>query len=88
MPKSTTPQPATTYADAFPSSQKVYEEQTIATPGGDVRLRVPVREVALTGGEPPVRLYDTSGPQGHDPREGLPKLRADWVAPRRGLAGA
>ncbi len=83
MPKSTTPQPATTYADAFPSSQKVYEEQTVATPGGDVRLRVPVREVTLTGGEPPVRLYDTSGPQGHDPREGLPKLRAEWVAPRR-----
>ena len=23
---------------------------------------VPFREVALSGGEPPVRLYDTSGP--------------------------
>jgi phosphomethylpyrimidine synthase len=29
-----------------------------------------------------VRLYDTAA-AGHDPREGLPKLRADWVAPRR-----
>ena len=47
-------------------------------------MRVPVREVTLTGGEPPVRLYDTSGPQGHDPRDGLPKLRESWVAPRRG----
>ena len=36
---------------------------------------MPLREVTLSGGEPPVRLYDTSGPQGHDPREGLPKLR-------------
>ncbi|MBI4593020.1 MAG: hypothetical protein HY728_02300, partial [Candidatus Rokubacteria bacterium] len=25
-------------------------------------LRVPMREVLLSGGEPPRRLYDTSGP--------------------------
>ena len=77
MPKSTTPQPATTYAEAFPASRKVYDEQTLASAHGDIRLRVPMREVALTGGEPPVRLYDTSGPQGHDPRAGLPRLRRD-----------
>jgi phosphomethylpyrimidine synthase len=83
-PTTLTPAPATTFAEAFPSSTKVYEEKTVTTPDGDVTIRVPFREVALSGGEPPVRLYDTSGPQGHDPREGLPKLRADWVAPRRG----
>jgi phosphomethylpyrimidine synthase len=88
MPKSTTPQQATTYAEAFPGSRKVYDEQTVSTPHGNVRIRVPAREVSLTGGEPPVRLYDTSGPQGHDPREGLPKLRADWVAPRRPSASS
>ncbi len=53
----------------------------MTTPHGDVLLKVPVREVTLTGNEPAVRLYDTSGPQGFDPREGLPKLRAEWVRP-------
>src|SRR5690606_14985968 len=73
------------FATAFPNSRKTYEERVVSlTPGGpqDV-LRVPAREVALSGGEPPVRLYDTSGPQGHDVRTGLPKLREPWVAARR-----
>ena len=46
-------------------------------------LQVPLREVALSGGEAAVRLYDTSGPQGHDVRDGLPKLREPWIAARR-----
>ena len=25
-----------------------------------------MREIALAGGEPPLRVYDTSGPQDHD----------------------
>src|SRR6202035_576755 len=29
------------------------------------------------------RVYDTSGPQGHDVRSGLPKLREPWVRLRR-----
>jgi phosphomethylpyrimidine synthase len=45
-------------------------------------LRVPVKRVYLSGGEPPVDLYDTSGPQGHDPREGLPPLRLPWIRER------
>ena len=49
-------------------------------------MRVPMREVALSGGEPAVRLYDTSGPRGHDVREGLPPLRAEWIAARGGIA--
>ena len=28
------------------------------------RRTVPMREIALSGGEPPLRVYDTSGPQG------------------------
>ena len=94
MPKSDITRPANapasaqTYADAYPSSTKVYEEKTVPTPHGDVLLRVPVREVALAGNEPAVRLYDTSGPQGFDPREGLPKLRAEWVRPRRASTGS
>ena len=36
-----------------------------------------MREISLSGGEPPLRVYDTSGPQGFDVREGLPALRAN-----------
>jgi phosphomethylpyrimidine synthase len=32
--------------------------------------------------EPPLRVYDTSGPQGHDAARGLPKLRQAWVQER------
>ena len=60
------------FASAFPNSRKVYVE------AGD--LRVPMREIALSGGEPPLRVYDTSGPQGHDIRDGLPLLRQRWIA--------
>jgi phosphomethylpyrimidine synthase len=85
--KKFTPVPvASTYEEAYPNSTKVYDEQVVQTPAGETRLRVPFREVALGGGEKPVRLYDTSGPQGHDPRAGLPKLRESWVAPRRSEA--
>ncbi|GAA4907634.1 hydroxymethylpyrimidine synthase [Stackebrandtia albiflava] len=42
-------------------------------------IRVPFQEVGLGGGEPPVRLYDTSGPEGDDPP---PRIRAGWIAER------
>src|SRR5947207_4528116 len=38
------------------ASRKIY------LPGSRSDIRVPVREIALGGGESPVRLYDTSGP--------------------------
>ena len=47
---------------------------------------VPMREIALSGGEPPLRVYDTSGPQGCDVREGLPRLRHEWIQGRGGVA--
>jgi len=73
------------FATAFPSSRKVYDarQARLTADGPDVTLQVPVREVALSGGEAPVRLYDTSGPQGVDVRAGLPKLREPWIAARR-----
>src|ERR1044071_9429097 len=73
------------FATAYPNSRKVYDERPtrLTADGPDITLRVPLREVTLTGGEPPMRLYDTSGPQGHDVRAGLPKLRAEWIAARR-----
>jgi len=48
---------------------------------------VPFREVPLSGGEPPVRLYDTSGPYTDpdaviDIEKGVAKLRRDWILAR------
>jgi phosphomethylpyrimidine synthase len=55
--------------------------------GSRPELRVPMREVALSGGEPPIVLYDTSGPYTDpdthtDIKRGLPPLRLPWVLGR------
>jgi phosphomethylpyrimidine synthase len=63
---------------SFPNSHKAALEVRHA---GEV-LRVPVRRIHLSGGEPPLDVYDTSGPQGHDPHAGLPKLREPWIRKR------
>ena len=60
---------------AFPSSRKVHVD-------GPQGVRVPVREIALSGGEPPLCVYDTSGPQSFEATQGLPKLREEWVKSR------
>ena len=57
------------YGRAFPKSRKVFVE-------GRHGVRVPMREISLAGGEPPLRVNDTSGPLGVDTHAGLPKLRA------------
>jgi phosphomethylpyrimidine synthase len=41
-----------------------------------------MREIAMSGGESPVRVYDTSGPAGHDVRQGLPAPRQPWILER------
>nr|WP_246099083.1 phosphomethylpyrimidine synthase ThiC [Persicimonas caeni] len=63
----------TNFAEAYPNSTKVYV---------DDRLRVPFRQVNLSGGEEPVRIYDASGPQDVDVRQGLPQKRRDWILAR------
>ena len=72
-------------AAAYPNSRKVFDERIVplASGGPLTTLRIPMREVTLTGGEPSLRLYDTSGPRGHDVRQGLPKLREAWIEARR-----
>ena len=72
VPESTTP--SSDYGDAYPASRKVHV--------GSGRVRVPMREITLTGGEPPLRVYDSSGPRGADVRAGLPPLRRAWIAAR------
>ncbi|OFW23904.1 MAG: phosphomethylpyrimidine synthase ThiC [Acidobacteria bacterium RIFCSPLOWO2_12_FULL_66_21] len=74
MRTSLPPLQSSDFASAFPSSRKVYVE--------GLGVRVPVREIALSGGEPPLRAYDTSGPQGCDVREGLPAVRREWIEAR------
>ena len=61
---------------AYPNSRKVFVD-------GPRGVRVPMREIALEGGKSSIRVYDTSGPQGHDVKAGLPKLRAAWVGCRK-----
>jgi len=58
--------------ECYPASEKVFV--------GD--LGVPFREIQLSNDEPSLRVYDTTGPQGHDPRNGLPHLRAPWITAR------
>jgi phosphomethylpyrimidine synthase len=69
------------YGAAFPGSTKVHLD-------GPHGIRVPMREIALSGGEPPLRVYDSSGPQGHDVREGLPPVRERWIGARDVEEGA
>jgi phosphomethylpyrimidine synthase len=64
-----------------PASRKIY------VTGSRPDLRVPMREVCLHGGEPPLRLYDTAGPwtdpEAHpDIKLGLPALRQPWIVGR------
>lgn len=62
--------------EPLPASSKVYVDVE--------NVRVPMREIALSGGEPSVRVYDTSGPYTDtavsiDVRQGLPRIRENWL---------
>src|SRR3954454_10754657 len=68
----------------FPSSRKIH---VAGRHNGE--LRVAMREIDLTpsANEPPVRVYDTSGPYSDpamatDIRTGLPELRRPWILAR------
>jgi phosphomethylpyrimidine synthase len=75
---------------SLPNSRRVYVD------GDQPGVRVPFREITQNASRnfdgtlvanPPVRVYDTSGPWGDenvacDVREGLPQLRRGWIAAR------
>src|SRR5580704_1702095 len=68
-------------------SRKIY-----ARPDAAPELRVPLREIALTAasGEPPLPLYDPSGPYTDpdvtiDVEKGLARSRIEWVRERGGV---
>ena len=77
-PAASMPSVESRFAEAFPNSRKVY--------AAGERVRVPLREITLSGDEPPLRVYDTSGPHGADVRAGLAPLRRDWIAGRGDIA--
>ncbi len=62
--------------ESFPNSRKIEVSD----------LGVPFRQISQTGGNPDLVVYDTTGPQGLDPRNGLPPRRRPWIDAR--LAGA
>jgi phosphomethylpyrimidine synthase len=71
----------------LPASRKVY-----ARPDAAPELRVPVREIVLTDAdaEPPVPVYDTTGPYTDpdvtiDVEQGLARTRLEWVRERGGV---
>ena len=81
-PKDVKPVQVTT--GSLPGSRKAYVEAE-----GRPDIRVPFREIALhdSSGEPPFRVYDTSGPYSDeaakiDVNEGLLRLREPWVKAR------
>ncbi|WP_343562616.1 phosphomethylpyrimidine synthase ThiC [Kiloniella sp. b19] len=68
----------------LPASRKIHVEGTIYPD-----IRVPMREISVhpTAGEPPLPVYDTSGPYTDpaaeiDIRKGLPELRRTWIEAR------
>jgi phosphomethylpyrimidine synthase len=71
-----TPLTTEDFAQAFPGSRRIHVDGA----GG---VRVPMREIALSGGAPPLRVYDTSGPRDIDVHVGLPPVRSPWIRARR-----
>ncbi|MCH1508816.1 MAG: phosphomethylpyrimidine synthase, partial [Akkermansiaceae bacterium] len=75
----------------FPNSTRIYVEGSIHP-----SIKVPMREIRLSHTEhpngrieenPPIRVYDCSGPWGDpsfdgDVTQGLPALRRDWILKR------
>jgi phosphomethylpyrimidine synthase len=82
-PKSMQPAPETVTTGPIIGSRKVY-----AAPKAHPEIRVPFREVTLSDPlEPPVRIYDPSGPYTEvdariDLSAGLPQVREGWIAKR------
>jgi phosphomethylpyrimidine synthase len=66
---------------SFPASRKIHIKGE--APG----VNVAMREISLTGGEPPLNVYDTSGPYSDpntaiDITKGLAQLRREWILGR------
>jgi phosphomethylpyrimidine synthase len=79
--------PRSVTSGPLPGSKKIYQH-----PRGRADIAVPFREITLdpSANEPPVRVYDPSGPYTQDAvsidlSKGLPRIREPWLAARQGL---
>jgi phosphomethylpyrimidine synthase len=68
----------------FPASRKVYVG---GRHHGEISVAMREIDLTLSAGEPPLRIYDTSGPYSDpavetDIHEGLPELRKPWILAR------
>ena len=79
--------PRSVTSGPLPGSKKIYHH-----PRGCADMAVPFREITLdpSANEPPVRVYDPSGPYTQDAvsidlSKGLPRIRESWLAARQGL---
>jgi phosphomethylpyrimidine synthase len=79
--------PRSVTSGPLPGSKKIYHY-----PRGRADIAVPFREIALdpSANEPPVRVYDPSGPYTQDAvsidlSKGLAPIREPWLAARQGL---
>jgi phosphomethylpyrimidine synthase len=86
VPDSLTPELPQVTTGPLPASRKVHVPGVLH-PG----LRVAMREISVSGGEPPLRVYDPSGPYSDaahrtDIRRGLPELRRGWIEARDDVA--
>ena len=73
---------STEVTQPFPNSRKIY------ITGSRPDLKVGMREIHQTNNNPPLRVYDTSGPYTDpaiktDVRQGLQKIRAEWIQKRK-----
>ena len=71
-------------SDSLPASRKVYRQGSL-----HAGVRVPMREISVhpTAGEPPLSVYDSSGPYTDpeariDIERGLAPLRREWILAR------
>jgi phosphomethylpyrimidine synthase len=75
---------------AMPIKLETYEGPTsrrVEVEGSRPDLRVPMREIAPSNGEAPIRVYETRGPD-VEPGALLPPLRSAWIREREGAGGA
>ena len=82
MPDTLIPENFNVTTGPLPASRKVYAAGQLHPD-----LNVPMRVIDVGGGEPPVPVYDTSGPYSDpnvttDIRKGLPELRRRWIEAR------
>ncbi len=74
-----------TYEECFPNSQKRYKEIDFSSNyfNLDEKIKIPFRRISLKDNLHHLDVYDSSGTQGINPDEGLPRIRKEWISKRK-----